>query len=51
MEEWKEFGEALHDAIQETKNGIYIDNEEMDEVEDEADDIADEYEELSHTHW
>lgn len=51
MEEWKEFGEALHGAIEETENGIHIHNSHMDELEDEAEDIEDEYEHLEHTHW
>ena len=51
MEDWKDFGEALKKHIKETPNGIHIDNEGVKEIEAEADDLADEYEDLEHSHW
>ena len=51
MKEWKDFGEILKKNIKETKNGIYIDNEVMDDIEAEADDVAAEYEGLEGSEW
>lgn len=51
MEEWREFGEALKGAIEETENGIHIHNDHMDELEDRIDDIKEDYDDLEDTHW
>lgn len=51
MAEWKEFGEHLKAAIKPTKNGIHIDNAELDIAEENAEDIEDQYKHLEHTHW
>jgi hypothetical protein len=51
MSDWKEFGEALKKHVKETPNGLHIDNEGIKEIEDEADDLADEYEDLEDSKW
>ena len=51
MREWKEFGEALKKHVKETPNGIHIDNEGVKIIEAEADDVADEYEQLEKSKW
>lgn len=51
MKEWQEFGEALHEAIEETPNGIEIHNSKFDAIEDRVDDIKEDYEDLEDTHW
>ena len=51
MAEWKDFGEALKTHIKETKNGIHIDEEGMEIIEDEADDVEHEYKMLEHSKW
>lgn len=51
MKEWQEFGEALHDAIEETPTGIHIHNSKFDELEDRVDDIKEDYEDLEHSTW
>jgi len=39
MQEWKEFGEILKDAIEETETGIHIHNSKFDDLEDQLFDI------------
>lgn len=51
MAEWREFGRILHEAIEETPRGIHIDNDKFDDLEDQADEIKENYEELEETHW
>lgn len=51
MQEWEDFGKALEAAVEETDNGIHIDNDALEEVEEEAEDIEDMYEDLEETHW
>ena len=51
MEEWKEFGEALKKHVQETPNGIHIDDEGIEAIEEEAEDLDREYSALEHSHW
>jgi len=51
MKEWQDFGKALHEAIEETPNGIHIHNSKMDGLEAEVDDIKDQYDYLEGTHW
>jgi len=51
MQEWREFGEALHEAIEETPTGIHIHNSKFDALEDRVDDIKEDYEDLDKTHW
>jgi len=49
--EINEFFGALDKHIQETENGIHIDNEAVEIIEDEADDIDAQFEKLEKTHW
>jgi len=49
--EWRDVGEVLDDHIYHNKTGIHIDNGAMPEIEDELDDVADQYEQLGKTHW
>merc|ERR1711990_1255207 len=49
--EWKDFGEALKTHIKETKNGIHIDDEGMQIIQDEADDVEHEYKMLHGSEW
>ena len=49
--EWKDFGEALKSHIKETKNGIHIDDEGMQIIQDEADDVEHEYKMLHGSEW
>lgn len=49
--EWEDFGHALHEAIEKTDNGIHIHNSKMDGLEDEVDDIKEQYDYLETTHW
>jgi len=51
MQEWREFGEALHEAVEETPTGLHIHNSKFDDLEDKVDDIKEDYEDLEHTHW
>lgn len=51
MKEWRDFGEALRAAIVQTPNGIHINNDALDEVEDEVEDIDAQYKHLETTHW
>lgn len=51
MAEWKDFGEALKEHVKETKNGIHIDNEGVQIIQDEADDIEHEYKMLHGSKW
>jgi hypothetical protein len=51
MQEWREFGEALHEAIEETPTGVHIHNSKFDDLEDKVDDIKEDYEDLEKTHW
>lgn len=51
MQDWKEFGEALKMHIKETPNGIHIDDAGVKAIEEEADDLADAYEDLEDSKW
>jgi len=51
MKEWKEFGEALKAHVKETPNGIHIDNEAVQIIEEEADDITHEMEDFKKSKW
>lgn len=51
MAEWRDFGEVLKEHIKETKNGIHIDNDAWDEIEDEADDVEHQYKMLEGGPW
>lgn len=44
VQEWKDFGEVLKKHVKKTKTGIHIENGAWDEINDELDDVADEYE-------
>jgi hypothetical protein len=49
--EWKDFGELLKKSIKETKTGIHISNDAMDDLSDELDDVADQYKKLDGSKW
>merc|ERR1712031_20883 len=49
--EISEFFDTLGHHINETPNGIHIDNEAFEDIEDEADDVKAEFEKLEKTHW
>lgn len=51
MREWQDFGEVLKEHIKETDDGIHIDNEAWDEIEDEAKDIEHQYDKLEGSEW
>lgn len=51
VKEWKDFGEALKKHVKETEKGIHIDNENMDDIEDEFDDVMDQYKSLEGSEW
>jgi len=51
MAEWKDFGMSLKEHIKKTKNGIHIDHEGMQIIEDEADDVEHEYKMLHGSKW
>jgi len=42
---------ALKKSIKKTKNGIHIDNKSIDNISDEADDVADQYDALDGSKW
>lgn len=46
MKEWHDFGVALKKSIKKTKNGVHIDNKAVNNISDEADDVADQYDSL-----
>jgi len=50
-DEIQEFFKALETHVKETDNGIHIDNEGVEIIEDEADDIEEEFKKLEKTHW
>ena len=50
-DEINEFFKALETHVKETDNGIHIDNEGVEIIEDEADDIEEEFKKLEKTHW
>ena len=51
QQEIHEFFEALDKHIVETENGIHIDNEAVEIIEDEADDIEHEFDQFEDSHW
>merc|ERR1712167_425644 len=51
MKEWHDFGMALKKHIKKDKNGIYIDNKHMDDIEDELEDVKDQYKKLEGSKW
>merc|ERR1719218_309809 len=51
MAEWKDFGMSLKEHIKKTPNGIHIDHDGMQIIEDEADDIEHEYKMLHGSKW
>lgn len=51
MAEWKDFGETLKKHVKKTKNGIKVDNKAIDEISDEADDVAQQYKDLKGSKW
>jgi len=51
MKEWHDFGVALKKSIRKTKNGIHIDNKAINNISDEADDVADQYDALEGSKW
>jgi hypothetical protein len=51
MKEWHDFGMALKKNIKKDKHGIYIPNKAMDKIEDELDDVKDQYKKLEGGKW
>jgi len=51
MQDWKEFGEALKKHVQETPNGIHIDDQGIKAIEQEAEDLGDAYEKVGKSKW
>lgn len=49
--EWGDVFNQLDKSIYHNKDGIYIDNDEMDTLSDELDDVGDQYDQLKKTHW
>merc|ERR1719446_38569 len=49
--EWTDVFETLDDVVEHTDTGIHIDNDEMSHLEDELDDVADQYEKLEGSKW
>jgi len=49
--EWEDVFHALDEVVDETPNGIHIDNTRMPLLEDEIHDVGQEYEELARTPW
>lgn len=49
--EWEDVFHALDEVVDETPNGISIDNTRMPLLEDEIHDVGQEYEELARTPW
>lgn len=49
--EWKDFGEALKENVVKTENGIHIHNSAMDELSDELNDVALQYQKLEGSEW
>lgn len=51
MQEWNDFGQALHESIVQTERGIHIRNSQIPDISDELDDVADQYEKLEGSKW
>jgi len=51
VKEWTDFGEALKKHVKKTDKGIHIENENMDDIEDEFDDVMDQYKSLEGSKW
>lgn len=51
MQEWNDFGQALHESIVQTERGIHIRNSRIPDISDELDDVADQYEKLEGSKW
>ena len=49
--EWRDVGDVLEEHVYHNKRGIHIDNDAMPEIEDELDDVADQYQKLEHSGW
>jgi len=49
--EWKDVFDTLDKSVYHNKSGFHIDNKQMPHLEDEIEDVADQYEELDKTHW
>merc|ERR1711907_431080 len=49
--EWKDVGECLHDNVYENDTGYHVDNSALNELTDELEDVGNEYQKLSKTHW
>lgn len=50
--EWEDVFKALDDMdVYHKKGGLHIDNDDVDNLSDELDDVADQYKELAKTPW
>lgn len=49
--EWADVFHQLDKSIYHNKNGLYIDNDEIDTLSDELDDVGDQYDQLQKTPW
>ena len=51
VSEWKDVGECLEDNVYENDTGYHMDNSALNELTDELEDVGNEYQKLSKTHW
>jgi len=51
VQEWEDVFHALDEVVDETPNGIRINNANMPTLEDEVHDVGLQYENLEHTRW
>jgi len=51
IQEWTEFGELLKEAVEPTERGFHIHNSKFDALEDQMDDIKEDYDDLEDSHW
>merc|ERR1712178_314661 len=51
VREWKDVFKTLDGAVFHNDSGFHIDNSKLQALEDELDDVADQYEDLEKTHW
>merc|ERR1712227_80686 len=51
IKEWMEFGELLKEAVEPTENGFHIHNSKFDALEDQLDDIKEDYDDLEGSKW
>lgn len=51
VREWEDVFKSLDGAVYHNDSGFHIDNAALQTLEDELDDVADQYEDLEKTHW